>query len=386
MLVDESRSLGKNSPDGESGKAEHTSQDGYPISASQKTCFEIDLSADRRRDILIVQINGCNNHMIVVAVFYFVQKRGKCDMGKWIALCSMLLLFVIIFAMNQVGHRHGNGLHKHHRGFRHKHHRGARHKHGAWISIDYFAYSSKIRHWNPTFKVILSVLTIILCIVLKNVYVSIAVIISMAYLVIEVGGLSLHDYISVLTVPLTFIVVSILAIVVDFARQPASGYHLYIGFGYLYTTMAMLKGGIAIMLKIIAAVSALQMMILTTPSFEVISVMKKLHLPKDFITLTNMIYRYIFILLDILAKMKDAAESRLGYRDFRTSCYTFGNVASNLLVLSLKKAGAYYDAMEARCFDGELMFLEEDKKFEIKVIIPAAVFILYLIMLWYLTR
>ena len=300
-------------------------------------------------------------------------------MNRSIVICIMLLLPVLIFAVKRRdGRKHGDSAHNH----RH----GIRHKHGAWLSIDYFAYSSKIRHWNPTFKVILSVLTIVLCIALNNVYVSAVVILSMAYLTIEAGGLALHDYLSVLTVPMTFILISILAIVVDFAGHPVGGYSLYLGFGYIYTTTAMLQSGLFLMLKVIAAVSALQFMILTTPSCEIISVMKRTHLPKGFIDLMNMIYRFIFILLEVFSRMKNAAESRLGYRDFKTSCSTFGSVASNMLVLSLKKAGAYYDAMEARCYDGELMFLEEDKKAEIRVIVPAAVYVLYLLLLWYLTR
>jgi cobalt/nickel transport system permease protein len=300
-------------------------------------------------------------------------------MEKWIVLSAMFLLTILVFVVKRRnGRRHGERAHEHRHSFGHKH--------GGLISIDYLAYSSKIRHWNPTFKVILSVLTIILCIALNNVYVSIVVILAMAYLVIKVGGLALHDYLSVLAIPLAFILISIFAIVIDFSDQPIGIYHLYLGFGYLYTTMAMLKYGVFLMLKVIAAISGLQLMILTTPSSEVISVMKKAHVPKDFIALMNMIYRYIFILLDVFAKMKNSAESRLGYRDFKTSCYTFGGVASNMLVLSLKKAGAYYDAMEARCYDGELMFLEEDKKVEIRLIVPAAVYVLCLLLLWYLTR
>lgn len=301
-------------------------------------------------------------------------------MEKWIILSAIFLLAILLlFVVKQrAGRRHGGGEHAHRHGFRHEH--------GAWLSIDYLAYSSKIKHWNSTFKVLLSLVTIILCIALNNVYVSAAVILAMAYLVIKVGGLAFHDYLSVLAIPLSFILISIFAIVVDFSGRPPDGYHLYLGFGYLYTTTAMLKTGLGLMLKIIAAISGLQLMILTTPSSEIISVMKKTHLPTTFVDLMNMIYRYIFILLDVFAKMKNAAEARLGYRDLKTSCYTFGSVASNMLVLSLKKASAYYDAMEARCYDGELMFLEEDKKIEIRLIVAAAIYVLFLLLLWYLTR
>lgn len=300
-------------------------------------------------------------------------------MEKGIILSSIFALAAVAFiaAYHRNGHRHGKGKQKF---------KPVNHKYGSWLSIDYFAYSSKIRHWNAAFKVILSVITIILCIVLNNVYVSVVVILAMMFLVVGIGGLELRDYLSVLAVPLSFILVSIVAIVVDFSRNPASDYRLFIGFGYLYTTVAMLKRGVALMLKIFAAISALQMMILTTPSSEIISVLRFTHVPKGFIDLMNMIYRYIFILLEVFVKMKNSAESRLGYRDFKTSCTTFGGVASNLLVVSLKKAGAYYDAMEARCYDGELRFLEEEKKVELRLVLPAAAFFAALLLLWILTK
>jgi cobalt/nickel transport system permease protein len=301
------------------------------------------------------------------------------DLGKLIVLGSMLLLFLLFIVRHFLERRNCCDCQQEHR-------HGIGHKHGSWVSIDYFAYSSKLKHWNPAFKILLSVLTIVLCVALNNIYVSIIVIFSMAYLVIELGGLALHDYLSVLTIPLTFIVISIAAIIVDFAGHPVGPYSLYLGLGYIYTTPAMLLKGLALMFKVIGAVSALQLMILTTPSTEIISVMKKLHLPQGFIDLMNMIYRYIFILLEVFGNMKNAAESRLGYRDFKTSCYSFGGVASNLLVVSLKKAGAYYDAMEARCYDGELLFLEEEKEAETKLIVVAAAYILYLLLVWFLTQ
>ena len=50
--------------------------------------------------------------------------------------------------------------------------------------------------------------------------------------------------------------------------------------------------------------------------------------------------------------MQISAEARLGFCDFRTSCYSFGQIAANLFIVALKKANAYYDAMEARCYHG----------------------------------
>ncbi|MBU3146250.1 cobalt ECF transporter T component CbiQ [Clostridium sp. CF012] len=300
-------------------------------------------------------------------------------MEKIIILCAMFLVAVFFFKWKH-GKGHTNGDGKHH----HQHRIG--HKHGEGFSIDFYAYSSKIRHWNATFKVSLSVLILILCIALENPYVSVVVIIAMAYLTIVRGELPVNEYLSILAIPIVFILLGTFTIAIDFSKQPMGQYNLYLGFCYVFTSQAKLKEVVFLILKVFAAISALQMMTLSTPSSEIIYVLRKAHVPKLIVELMNLIYRYIFILMDVYAKMKNSAESRLGYCDFKTSCYTFGSIASNMLVISLKKANTYYDAMEARCYDGDLIFLEEDKKVEIIQIASAVAFISSLILLWCFTR
>jgi cobalt/nickel transport system permease protein len=276
------------------------------------------------------------------------------------------------------GHIHGDEMHPCH----HK----ISHKHGEGSSIDFYAYASKIRHWNPAFKVSLSLLILVLCIVLNNSYVSVAIIIAMAYLTIIKGGLSMHAYLSILMIPVTFILLGTITIGIDFATHPIGQYNLFLGFCYVFTSQAKLKIMFFLILKVFAALSAMEMMTLSTPSSEIISVIRRAHVPKLIVELMNVIYRYIFILLDVNIKMKNSADSRLGFCDFKTSCYTFGSVASNMLIVSLKKADAYYNAMEARCYDGDLIFWEEAKEVKTIHIVKAAVFIIFLILLWNFTR
>lgn len=259
------------------------------------------------------------------------------------------------------------------------------HHHGEGFSIDFYAYNSKIRHWNSTFKVLFSVLILILCIILDNPYVSAAVIIAMAYLTIVKGELPVHEYLSILAIPMTFIILGTFTIAIDFSKQPIGQYNLYLGFCYVFTSQMKLKEMFFLILKVFAAVSALQMMTLSTPSSEIIYVLRKAHVPKLIVELMNMIYRYIFILMDVYTKMKNSAESRQGYCDFKTSCYTFGGIVSNILIISLKKANSYYDAMEARCYDGDLVFWEENKKVETIHIASAVSFIIFLILIWSFT-
>ncbi|WP_160688439.1 cobalt ECF transporter T component CbiQ [Clostridium sp. C2-6-12] len=299
-------------------------------------------------------------------------------MGKIIILCAVFMIGIVFYKFKYKSkNNNSKALSNNYK---------IKHKHGEGYYIDFYAYASKIRPWNSTFKVSLSVLTVILCIVLDNPYVSIVIIISMSYLTVIKGGIPINEYLSVLAIPMFFILLSTFTIAIDFSKQPMGEYNLFLGFCYIFTTIDQLKKMAFLILKIFAAISALQMLTLSTPSSEIIYVLRKARIPKIIVELMSLIYRYIFILIDVYSKMKNSAKSRQGYCDFKTSCYTFGSIASNMFIISLGKANAYYDAMEARCYDGELLFLEEDKKVEIGQATTFTAYMSFLILLWLFTR
>lgn len=298
-------------------------------------------------------------------------------MEKIVVLCMIFMIAIFFFKLAHNGSIRNKDKVKHHK---------IGHKHGEGFSIDFYAYNSKIRCWNSTFKVAVSVSILLLSVVLDNPYVSISVIIAMTYLTVVKGGLSLHEYLSILFIPIAFILIGTITIAIDFSRQPMGQYNMYLGFFYVFTSQEKLKEVAFLIMKVFAAVSALQMMTLSTSSSEIICVLRKAHVPKLIIELMDIIYRYIFILMDVYIKMKNSAEAREGYCDFKTSCYTFGSVVSNIFIISLKKANSYYDAMESRGYDGDLIFLEEDKKIETIQVVAVVAFIVFLILLWFFTK
>ena len=265
----------------------------------------------------------------------------------------------------------------------HHHHRSVGHKHGGSIlSVDYYAYASHMRSWNATFKIIFSMLCLLLCLILNNIYVSIAVILIMGYMTVVIGGLELDHYISMLLIPIVFLLFGSAAIAVGFSWNSVGQYNLNVfGWFYIYCSQESLWKASGLIFKALGAVSALSMMTLTTPLSELIVVLRKAHIPKVIIELMNMIYRYIFIMLDTHSRMKNSAEARLGYVDFKTSCYSFGQVASNLLIVSLKRGTDYYNALESRCYNGDLQFLEEEKPIRKNQVAGAAVVVALLILI-----
>lgn len=229
-------------------------------------------------------------------------------------------------------------------------------------TIDHYAYVSRMRGWNPQFKAVVAVAALFYCIGADDVRVSGLVLLSMAGVTILAGGLSFRNYLALLKIPLTFLLLGTAAIVIGLSPEPYGRAFVPVLGYYLYLTEGGVRLGFGLILKAMAALSAMYMLVLSTPASEIICVLRRLHIPKMILELMNMIYRFIFVMMDTQCYMKQAAESRLGYCDFKTSCRSFGSTAGNLFVVSLKKAGTYYDALTARCYDGELLFLEEEKR------------------------
>lgn len=268
-------------------------------------------------------------------------------------------------------------VHKH----QERHKLGHSHHHNIF-SIDYYAYLSHMRSWNPKLKVGFGVGMLLISILANNLYVSTIVMITMAYLIVIKGKLPWHDYLSVLMIPIVFLVLGSIAIAIGFDTKETGDYRIFLGSFYIYTTKENIMALVYLWGKVLAAISAMYMITLTTPSGEIISVLRGLKVPKIIIELMNLIYRYIFIIMDVQCKMKNSAQSRLGYSDLKTAYYSFGRIASNLLVVSLRKASMYFDAMESRCYDGDLLFLEEEKPLNKKHCIYMTIYIAIVIIIW----
>lgn len=261
------------------------------------------------------------------------------------------------------------------------------HKHGEKVfSIDVYAYNSKINHWNPAVKIGIALMMLLLCILLDNLYVSALVILLSAYLTVGLGEMPGREYVKLLSLPVAFLVIGSVVIAFNFSdvEQGLAGF--WTPFTYVFVTPESLSTVLHLWGKAFGGVSAMFMMSLSTPSNEIFSVLRKCKVPALVIELMNMIYRFVFVMVDTFVRMNNSAESRMGYVNFKTSLNTFGNIASNLLVVSLKKGGVYYDAMESRCYDGDLLFWEEEKSITSEQIFYSGGILTLIIVVWFLTK
>ena len=256
------------------------------------------------------------------------------------------------------------------------------HQHGSGFSIDLYAFHSKLKHINPEYKLISALITLILTIIFNNVYVSAYVLLGMFFISVKLGGTPFSEYLSILLAPISFIILAGIGIALGFSFKPFGEFYIKISSLYIYTSKEQLTETAKLIIKVLACISIMQSLILSTMPYEIINALRNMHIPKLIVELMNLIYRFIFILIESYINMHNSALSRLGYHNLKASFTSFGNIASNILVVSLKKANAYYTAMEARCFDGDLNFLQEEKKLSKKHLIIAALYILSMFAIW----
>lgn len=234
-----------------------------------------------------------------------------------------------------------------------------------FLSMDMLAQRSFLLNWNTGLKVFSSVFILLFCVVANSIWVSVTVIVMMSIIIIKTAQLSLAQYIKLLLVPLSFLIVSGLILLIEISPKPLGLIDIPIGHIYLSITEETQQKTMELLLKATGAVCCLYALSLSTPIYELTAFFKKIHIPTVMIELSILIYRYIFILEESLHQMKIAAQVRLGYRNYRNSWRSFSGIASNLLVRSFVKANRNFDAMEARGYHEKIEFMIEDKPMQI---------------------
>lgn len=227
-------------------------------------------------------------------------------------------------------------------------------------SLDRYAYASRLMKVNPLEKLILSISTMLTCLLVNDIVVSIIVLLIMAFLIVAKGKVQLKIFVRLLLIPSIFILASILAIIFSTSNAP-QGFLLSLKIvgTHIGITRTGIILGIKLFLRTLGAVSCLYFLSLTTPMIDVISTMRRLKIPALLLELMSMIYRLVFIFIETADAIFIAQSSRLGYSSMRTSFMSFSALVSALFLRSYHRAEELYIALEARGYDGELKVLEE---------------------------
>ena len=259
-----------------------------------------------------------------------------------------------------------------------------RHKHTHFLSIDVLAGRSRLKEVNATLK-FLTLFALIVISVTSRTYAAGVFLMFMALVsAVFFGGLKLRSYVHIIALPASFLLIGGLALLFIITPGPIGILNFNI-LGQWFCISENTQARTALVVaRAFGAVSCLTFLSVTTPMPEIINVLRRARCPDLIIDLMYLIYRYIFILLSLHYEMYVAAKSRLGFNGYRTSLRTTGKIYANLLVQSYQFASKNFDAMESRCYDIGIRFLERRNRVTYPQVIVSAVilaFSLYLSLL-----
>lgn len=234
----------------------------------------------------------------------------------------------------------------------------SRHEHSESLSVDVLAQTSRLKDINPALKFWTLLALMIICAASKRPLTGVFLMAAMLALSVLAGDLSLHHYIHILTLPASFLLSGGFSLLLEISPEPIGVLNLQAFSSWLCVSESSQSQTALTVSRGLGAMSCLCLLSLTTPMPHIIGVLRQARCPELIIDLMYLIYRYIFILLSLHQEMYDAAKSRLGFRDLRTSLRATGRIYSNLLARSYQFAGKNFDAMESRCYDTGIRFLE----------------------------
>jgi len=109
-----------------------------------------------------------------------------------------------------------------------------------------------------------------------------------------------------------------------------------------------------ILLRFVLAAGALVALMASTPFAKLLEGLRRLGLPRMFVTVLAFVHRYLFELVDVGLRMRRARDLRSGGAAFPMRLRSSAGILGNLFVRSLDRSDRIYGAMLARGFDGEI--------------------------------
>jgi cobalt/nickel transport system permease protein len=157
-----------------------------------------------------------------------------------------------------------------------------------------------------------------------------------------------------------------------------------------WTTWTIFKGGISMsintFLRVGSALSCLFFLVLTTSITDLCVLLRRIRIPQVMVEMSMLIYRYIFLFLEIAEKMSLAQKLRLRRSGWLSSIRSLAMLGGSLFMRTLDQGERTLVAMNARGYDGEMRILDDFPSARKTALLGIVLFDILLICLIFLTK
>jgi cobalt/nickel transport system permease protein len=224
--------------------------------------------------------------------------------------------------------------------------------------LDVYTYSNHLRQISPQQK-LWFVIAVILIALMTHPITQLLIVVWLGVWTIGYARIPAKVYLNVLMVAGLFLLTSIPALVINVVsvEQIASVQldqvgGVTLGNWYLLISRSGLAQAFQIGLRSLACTSCLLFVLFTIPFTDLLQVLRQWRVPILLTELLLLMYRFVFLFLDVVTELQLAQRSRGGYRTRQRWIQSVGLLVSQLLVRSLQHYQYFTLALTARGFNG----------------------------------
>lgn len=217
---------------------------------------------------------------------------------------------------------------------------------------EYSNLRSPLHALDPRAKLLGFTALIVICVTTPpNLYAAFAVYLALEMALLWLSRLPLRHVARRMLVVLPFILV--VAAFLPFFSRGGGSYNLgpvrVSGHGLMVLWNVAVKSTVSVLAVILLSS--------TTPFADLLRGMERLHVPRLLVALLSFTYRYIFVLVDEMQRMRRARDSRAWRGKWLWQSRTIGHMIAALFLRSYERGERVYAAMLARGYDGGLRTL-----------------------------
>ncbi|MDM9583324.1 cobalt ECF transporter T component CbiQ [Nostoc sp. GT001] len=254
------------------------------------------------------------------------------------------------------------------------------------LQIDTLAYTNRLRWLAPEQKLLFAIALLIIA-AFSHTLVQVLIAVWMSTWTIIYAGIPSKIYFKLVYAASLFWLTSLPALVINGVNishlhlvQNDSVAGLNIGSYYVYISIHGMEQGLTILTRAIASLSCLYFIMLTIPFTELLQVLRRVGFPMLLTDLLLLMYRFIFVLLNISAELWTAQQARGGYCTFRIGMKSLALLIGQLLKRTLENYRQVSLSLASRGFNGEFKVWHPhryhlSKRYAIEAIIGCALLI-----------
>lgn len=224
--------------------------------------------------------------------------------------------------------------------------------------LDVYTYTNRLRPVSPQQKLWFAI-SLLLIALMTHPTAQLLIALWLGVWTIGYARIPAKVYLNVLMVAGLFLLISLPALIVNIVpmEQIASVRWdqiggITVGHWYLFASRSGLTQGFQIGMRSLACTSCLLFVLFTIPFTDLLQVLRQWHVPTLLTELMLLMYRFVFLFLDVVTELQLAQRARGGYRTRQRWMYSVGLLVSQLLLRSLQHYHHFSLALAARGFNG----------------------------------